>query len=408
MTAAQSLPLVDPRPDVPGEAPASVAASRYTPDPRPMSVAIYLHDLAGGGVERQTLALAAALQARGVAVSLVLHQARGPLLDQVPADVTLVDLHSRRTLQDIPRLAGYLRRARPDVLLANLDHNNVAALMASGLTTVPTRTVICQHNAISAEFQASERWTYRLVPLAYRLLQPWMSRAVAVSDGVAAELTRLAGIPRGRIVTIHNPVVAPDFAAKAAAPVDHPWFDAEAPVFVTAGRFVPHKDHATLLRAFAQHRRHSPSRLLMLGDGPLLSATRMLAGELGISDAVDFLGFRDNPLPWFRRADAFVLSSCTEGFGNVLVEAMACGTPVISTDCPYGPREILEDGRYGALVAMQDPAALAAAMDDLPTLRHRCPAVRLRARADTFTLATCADRYLALFRTLVPAVGAAA
>jgi glycosyltransferase involved in cell wall biosynthesis len=198
-------------------------------------------------------------------------------------------------------------------------------------------------------------------------------------------------------------VIGPDFGQRAAEPVEHPWLDApDQPVFVTAGRLVGQKDHATMLRALALYRRHAPGRLLLLGAGPLMNDLRALAGELGIADAVDFLGFRNNPLPYFQRANAFLLSSQSEGFGNVLVEAMACGTPVISTDCPHGPHEILDNGAYGALVPMHDPAALAVAMGELPALRARCPEARLRARAEAFTHAVCSMRYLNLFRALAP------
>jgi glycosyltransferase involved in cell wall biosynthesis len=173
-------------------------------------------------------------------------------------------------------------------------------------------------------------------------------------------------------------------------------------VFVTAGRLVGHKDHPTMLRALALHRQHTPARLLVLGTGDMLESLQALARDLGVADAVDFLGFRANPLPYFRRADAFLLTSLSEGFGNVLVEAMACGTPVISTDCPHGPREILDNGRFGKLIPLREPVALAAAMGRLPELRARCPEAKLRAHARTFTYAACAARYLNLVRSLAP------
>jgi glycosyltransferase involved in cell wall biosynthesis len=385
-----------------GIADANAVSGAFMSQPA-LSVAIYLHDLSGGGVERQTLSLADELRVRGVAVTLVLHQVRGPLVQHIPPELEVIGLGSRRTLQDIPRLAAFLRRRRPDVLLANLDHNNVAALLAKALAGGPTKLVICQHNSISHEYLAHERWTNRLVPHAYRLLSPVLSQAVAVSAGVAEELRTIAGLPPGKIRTIHNPVVGPDFAEQAAEPVEHPWFDVPGqPVFVTAGRLVGHKDHATMLHALALHRRHTPARLLILGTGDLLGSLQAQARDLGIGDAVDFLGFRANPLPYFRRSDAFLLTSLSEGFGNVLVESMGSGTPVISTDCPHGPREILDGGRFGELVPLRDPVALAAAMARLPALCVRCPEAQLRARAETFTYAACATRYLNLLRSLAP------
>jgi glycosyltransferase involved in cell wall biosynthesis len=369
---------------------------------RAMSVAIYLHDLAGGGVERQSLIIAEELRRRGADVTLVLHRLRGPLHDQVPAGLRVVDLKGDRTLNDIPRLARFLRRERPDVLLTNVDLKNVAALLAKAVSLSPAKVVICQHNPISQSFIAAENWLYRYVGLAYRVLSPLISRAVAVSSGVAAEL-RASGLSASRVVTIYNPVVGPDFQDRAAEAGTHPWFGvAGRPAFVTAGRLVAQKDHEILLHALALHRRHSDSRLVLLGAGPLEAPLRALADGLGLADAVDFAGFRPNVLPFFRQADAFVLSSQCEGFGNVIVEALGCGTPVISTDCDYGPSEILDGGRYGVLVPPRDAAAMAAAMDQVATLRARFPADALRRRAADFSYAACASRYVSVFASVLP------
>ena len=366
------------------------------------SIAIYMHDLSGGGVERQSLALATELRVLGFDVTLVLHQLRGELRERVSDRQPLFDLGSRRTIDDVPRLARFLRRTKPDILLSNLDHNNVAALLAKAVAGSPTKVVICQHNPISKEFYEGLSWTYRGIPAAYRALSPLLAGAVGVSRGIATELSQIARLPSRKIVTINNPVIAGDFAFRSGQSVSHPWLEQRpAPVFVSAGRLVSQKDHQTLLRALALHRRRLPSRLLLLGTGPLKEPLEALAHQLGIADAVDFLGFQDNPLPWFRRADAFVLSSRTEGFGNVLVEAMWCGTPVIATDCPHGPSEILDGGTYGSLVPPGQPEALAAEMDRVASLSVRFPPTMLKARAAGFTNAACATRYADLFHSLL-------
>jgi glycosyltransferase involved in cell wall biosynthesis len=397
--------------------------SRAAGAARAMSVAIYLHDLAGGGVERQSLIIAEEFRRQGADVTLVLHRRRGELLQQVPQGLRIVDLNSARTLTDIPGLVRFLRAEKPDILLSNVDLNNIAALLAKGLGFSRTKVVICQHNPISQNFVTGEKWMYHHIALAYRILSPLMTRAVAVSAGVAAELESSAGLPAARILTIHNPVVGPDFEGRCAEAAYHPWFDRDAgsasqgealqgevpqgkvpqgPVFVTAGRLVPQKDHETMIRALALHRRRHDGRLIVLGDGPRREALQDLVMQLGLGDAVDFLGFRQNALPYFRQADAFLLSSRCEGFGNVIVEAMGCGTPVISSRCEFGPAEILEDGRYGVLVEPQNAAALAEAMDQAATLRERFPADMLRRRAGEFSYAACASRYMALFKALAP------
>ena len=372
---------------------------------RALSVAIYMHDFSGGGAERQTLTLARELQDAGTAVSLVVHRIQGEFVDQIPPDLRIVELRGRRTLHDILLIARFLRRERPDVLLTNVDHNNIAGVLAKVLGASRTKVVICQHNALAGEFAVHERWTYQLIPLAYRLLSPFIAAAAGVSDGIAGELIRTAGLPRRKVVTIYNAVIGQDFQERAREGLAHPWFcDNSRPVFVTAGRLVWQKDHSTLLQALALHRHAGGmGRLLILGTGPLRGLLEKQAHSLGILDVVEFVGFQTNPLPWFFRADVFVLSARSEGLGNVLVEAMGCGTPVISTDCDYGPREILQSGRYGILVPPRDPHALARVMDSARDLRSRFPASLLMERAAAFSTAACADGFRSLFNRLVPA-----
>jgi glycosyltransferase involved in cell wall biosynthesis len=368
-----------------------------------LSVAIYLHDLAGGGVERQSLIIAEEFRRQGADVTLVLHRLRGQLLGEVPAGLRIVDLQSSRTVLDIPRLARFLFREKPDILLSNVDLNNIAALLAKAISASATKVVICQHNSISPESVVGENWLYRHIAVFYRMLSPLISQAVAVSAGVAGELERLAGLASGRVLTINNPVVGPDFQVRSELVADHPWLQqSEQPTFVTAGRLVSQKDHETLIRALAIHRRRFAGRLIILGSGPLRGALQTLVDRLDLTKSVDFVGFQSNALPFFRQADAFVLSSRCEGFGNVIVEAMGCGTPVISTRCEHGPPEILDNGRYGVLVEPCNPAALAAAMDEVATLRARFPAALLRQRAEEFSYAACASRYMAMFKALAP------
>jgi glycosyltransferase involved in cell wall biosynthesis len=366
-----------------------------------VSAAIYIHDLSPGGVERQCLVLARELQARGVDVVLVLHQVRGELVPLLPPGIPVVNLHSARTLQDVWRLRRFLLDEQPDVFLANVDHNNIAAALAKALAGTATKLIICQHNGLTPDYHATVNWKHRVVPWFYRILESRIDHAVAVSDGIARELVD-AGVPQAKVSTIFNAVIGDDFEARASLPVHHAWLTKkDRPVFVTAGRLVEMKDHRTLLRAFAIHVGQHPSRLMLLGVGPLLEELQALAGSLGIAEHVAFEGFVPNPLPYMRAADAFVLSSRSEGFGNVLVEAMGCGTPVISTDCSHGPSDILEHGKYGILVPPRDPDALAPAFARILQERDRWPRKRLEARAREFSYHACADGYEWLMRSIV-------
>ena len=361
-------------------------------------LAIYLPNLKGGGVERMRLNLAPALEARGFEVAFVLDRPEGELLDSVPSSARIIVLDAPRTLAAAPRLAAYLRRDRPDVLLSGLGHNNVIALAAGRLSGASTKIVVSQHNYLSREARAFNSLRYRALPLLYRLALPFADGIIAVSKGVADDMAAATGLERSRINVIHNPVVTADLAARAAAPVGHAlakaWLDDDArPVLVAAGRLVAQKDYPTLLRAFAYVRAARPCRLLILGGGPLLGELTALAGALGIKDDVLFAGFTANPYPCIKRAAVLVLASRYEGFGNVLVEALACGTPVVSTDCPAGPAEILEGGRFGRLVPVNDPDALAGAV--AATLDHPEDRARLSTAAARFSVSTIADAYAA-------------
>ena len=307
------------------------------------------------------LLLIDALRARGRHVLLVVQSADGPLKALLPADLPLVVLGHGTTWAGLPGLVRFLRTRRPDVLVSSLDHNNIAALLAKCFSRTGTRLVMCQHNALSAETALG--WKYRLVPILYRLLHRVADGIVAVSNGVADDLSATAGIARRRITTIYNPVIGPGFQERAAPPPETRWLgDRSRPTLVFAGRLTEQKDPRTLLEAFALLLPFVPARLLILGDGPLRAELEETARELGLSGSVSFAGFQSNPLPWISQASALVLSSRYEGLGNVIVEALALGTPVVATDCPFGPAEILEHGRFGVLAPPGDPAGLAAAM----------------------------------------------
>ena len=366
---------------------------------RRFRLAIYMNDLSGGGVERMRLILIPTFIAAGFDVTLLLHSTRGELRQSVPAGLRIVEFGTSRTLYDLFPMARFLRRERPDLLLSSLNHNNVVAALAGLLSGLKTKVVICQHNSLSDEAKTLG-WKYRIIPVLYRLLDPVIARFVAVSKGVADDMARVTGVRRDRIEPIYNPVIDDTFAKRAEQPVSHPWFEnREAVVFVTAGRLVEQKDHATLIKAFAAVMKRQPAKLLVLGTGPLHEELEEQAKSLGVAEHIDFLGFKENALPYFRESDAFVLASRYEGLGNVIVEAMRCGTPVITTDCPYGPSEIVQDGDFGVLVPVGDSDALAEAM--LSSKWRRWTREELMKSVEKFQTSSVTLEYQSLFNNSV-------
>ncbi len=327
-------------------------------------LAIYIPSMRYGGAERAMLNLARGIANRGYAVDLVLAQAEGPYLAEIPESVRLIDLKAARVLKSLPALVRYLRRERPAAMLATWEHANIIALWARSLAGLPGQLVINEQNTISSSTRQASRRHGWLLPALARRFYPWADGIVAVSNGVADDLAKVTGTPRECIQVIYNPIITPEIQAQAQAPLDHPWFmPGQPPVVLAAGRLRPQKDFPTLIRAFAQVRSERPARLVILGDGPERPALVALVQQLGLEQDVSLPGFSENPYAYMARASLFVLSSRWEGLPTVLIEALYCGAPVVSTDCPSGPREILAEGRHGQLVPVGDAAALARAIE---------------------------------------------
>ncbi len=359
----------------------------------PPHLAILISFSGAGGVERMVLNLVEEFVHRGYRVDLLLIRAEGEHLRELPEGVNVVRLGVQHTLASVRPLARWLREHRPPVLLVAKDRAGRAALWARRLSGVDTRIAIRLGTNLSAAL-AGRGWLKRITrTLPMRWSYRMAERVIAVSRGVAEDTARVTGLPPERISVAHNPVITPRLLALAEEPVEHPWLgDPEAPVILGAGRLTRQKDFPTLIRAFAQARATRPCRLIILGDGGQRNELLALAAELGVAGDLDLPGFAANPYAWMRAADLFVLSSRWEGSPNVLTEAMACGTPVVSTDCPSGPRETLQDGRFGPLVPMGDAAALGQAI--LDTLASPPDATAMRAAVADFAVARSADEYL--------------
>jgi len=397
-------------------------------------IAVLLPSLEGGGAERSMLTLVKAFLANGRAVDLVLCKAKGAYLAEIPEGATMIELQpvgelrarwnaaminigdffallrpvllARKIAPEIARtksLRQYLEESRPDVILSALPYANLLSIWATRQAAVDVPVVVSERIAL-ATYCASpsnfRKWRWRYLPELVRRTYPGASAVVSVSNYVANELTTVVGLRQGSVTTIYNPVVDDSLRELARQTPEHPWFTPDGPpVIMGVGRLTEQKDFATLLRAFALVRENREARLVILGEGRLHDDLEALANELGIGSDFDMPGFVANPHQYMARASVLVLSSTYEGLPGVLIQALACGCPVVSTDCPGGSAEILADGKYGALVDVGDARAMANAISselDTPTSREL-----LLQRAEDFTVERATGKYLALLDSIV-------
>lgn len=369
-------------------------------------LALFLSGLAGGGAQRRMTILARGFAERGHRVDVVAPRGEGAFRAQLPDSVRLVVLaapwghlpwlRTRRGLWVLAAtraLAGYLTRERPDAILSTSNPANLAAVHARRRARSGARVVVSVNVQLSAATGERQRAWGPLLRALVRRTYRQADAIVAISRGVAEDLAQLIAPPRPEIVTIYNPVPLAAIQAQARADLAHPWLAPDAPPLLLAvGKLKLQKDFATLIRAFARVRARRSARLVILGEGEERVRLEQLARELGVAADLALPGFVENPFAWMARASLFVLSSAWEGFSNALAEALACGCAVVSTDCPSGPAEILEQGRLGALVPVGDDRALSDAI--LASLETPPDRERQRARAAAFSVDTAVDRYL--------------
>ena len=300
-----------------------------------------------------------------IAADLVLACASGPYLEEVSGRVRVIDLGCGSVSRALPDLVGYLKRERPRSLLSGLDHANVVAIAACKIARCGTDSVISIRSVPSAAYRYASTRRGRILFRIARVMYRFADRIVANSDGVAEDFARFYGLSRDRVDVIHNPVSLRDIQASSRKENGHPWLrDNGPPIVLGAGRFVAVKDFPTLIRAFSEVHQRISCRLVILGEGPQRDTLERLVETLDLGDRVLMPGFDRNPYAWMRRARVFVSSSVSEGCPNSLMQALACGTRVVSTTSLGGAAEILEGGKWGRLVPVGDVAALAHAITD--------------------------------------------
>jgi glycosyltransferase involved in cell wall biosynthesis len=361
--------------------------------PAKKRICIFPDRIDDGGIDRYALNLAEALLQQGAKVDLFVTTAQGKLLPQRPKNSRLF-VGGGSTKKSILPFYNYLRQEKPDLLISANLYIDIVSSVVKALAGVPTKHAVTLHTAFSREDYRGKEQLKNIYTQVCTWLYPKADYVVAVSNAVAQDSQDYFKLKKP-IKVIYNPVVTPALYSKSSAEADHPFFQQkEAPVLLAIGRLSAQKDFSTLLRAFAELRKTQKVTLLILGEGEERGLLESLAKELNLGADLAMPGFVDNPYPYIKHADVLVSSSAWEGLPTVLIEALALGTPVVATDCPGGSGEILQQGFYGNLAPMQNPTALAAALQ--ATLATPPDKDKLRERGRVFSMEASALEYLAL------------
>ncbi len=331
---------------------------------------------------------------RGLVVEIVLLSAIGSFLTDLHADISVVDLKARRLRGSLIPLVRYLRQRQPDALLSFMWPLTVITLWACWLSRSKTRVVIAEHTTWSRDEIVRSFFARWLVIATMHYSFPHADAIVAVSKGAADDLAQFARLDRASIHFIYNPIVGEDRQLEFELQPPESWWSGPHRRVLAVGALKPIKDYETLLKAFEALRQRVDARLLILGEGNCRSYLEEQVKDLGLEESVFMPGFVKDLAPYYKRADLHVLSSTGEGFGNVIVEALAAGTPIVSTDCQSGPSEILLEGKFGRLVPVGDAEALALAMTIELSNTHDSQS--LKDRAQDFSIDKATDKYLEL------------
>ncbi len=356
-----------------------------------MKTRIGLFFASDAGIQRIMVNIANGLTNLGYRVDLIMPEIKGQYLIDLSPDVKLFDLNTRNPINVLNNLRKYLKTTKPNLLLCADQHINIAAAIARPLSGVKFSLIITQHNPLGI-LKHDFRWFVRILPLFARIFFPLADQIVVISQGLVREIATVIQQPPERLRVIYNPVITSHVFQRAAESPPHPWLNNKnKPVILGAGRLTQQKDFFTLIKAFRLLKSNLDARLLIIGEGEDRPQLENLIRQLNLQEDVCLANHQENPYTYMKNSDIFVLCSIWEGFGNVLVEAMAVGTPVISTDCESGPAEILEQGKYGQLVPIQNPLALSEAI--LTTLTHPIPSHILKVRAMDFSLSPIMSQY---------------
>jgi len=326
-------------------------------------------------------------------VDLLKIRRHGPYLKEHHPAIRTVDLGVSHVNSSLPQLVKYLRERRPRAILTDKDRVNRISILAGLITRSQTRVVVRIGTTVTENLRKRPFLDKYTQLLSMRMLYPRAHAVLVPSAGARDDLVAISPKLRGKVKVVSSPIIDKGFHERAAQPPDHPWLrDGGPPVIVGVGELCERKDFSTLIRGFGEASRKREMRLIILGEGRKRRKLEQLATDLGLAQRVDLPGFKPNPLPYMSRAACFCLTSRCEGLPVALIEAMATGTPVVSTDCPSGPREVLSGNRAGILVNVGDHLALGKAI--LKTLEHPPSPEEVKGAVARFTVENGTAEYL--------------
>jgi glycosyltransferase involved in cell wall biosynthesis len=341
-----------------------------------------------GGAERVTINLAKGLKAEGYTIEFVVLSKHGAFIDEIPNDINIYSLNTSSASRSLFPIITYLKTHKPDVFISGKHYLNLIAVLAKLISRSKLKLYLIVHGM----FAPIKSPKQQLLPRLVNLLYPFANQIICVSEGVAENVSSFGKLDPRHLKVVHNPVITKELIRKLDEDTTHPWLvSKDSVVLMAVGRLSEEKDFTTLLRSFAIAREERPIRLIILGEGPQREQLESLCDQLHIREFVDLPGYVSNPYSYLKSADLFVLSSITEGLPTVLIEALYCGVPVVSTDCPSGPSEILKDGEYGRLVPVKEENLMAEAI--IESLDDKVDQNNLRKRALDFTLEVAVKKY---------------
>lgn len=373
-----------------------------------ISIVFFLPSLGGGGTERIIVNIVNNLDKRKYNVSLVLGEAKGDFLNEIEKGVPIVNLNASGNLKLLFKLTEYFNKAAPEIFISSFPRFDLISLLAKMFSKKKTKIIIIEHINFSFHLFTARSLYRRLIgrlilPSFVKVFYPMADIIVCVSNGVAKDISKIINRP-DKIKIIYNPVISDKIYKLSEETIRHAWFsDQKIPIILAAGRLAKQKDYPTLLEAFKLVIEKNPARLVILGEGEDRNKLEKFSQRIGIFENVLFLGFQKNPYKYMKKAAVFVLSSLQEGFPTVIVEDMACGAPVVSTNCRSGPNEIIENGKNGLLVPIGDPISLADGITKLiesPSLREKFSREGKR-RAEDFTIDKKVKEYEKLFSDII-------